>query len=170
MALHQNNGACGHCLEIVNRYPGFCAPLLQWFQALQAAHPEAHCSCAGRGQQDQEAAFLRRASRAHWGQSSHNYNAALDLFRELPGQNTVDEMFDRSWFAQVVDPAVALQNMSGGLKLDWYGRPGAEFYELPHVEVGHWRALVQVGQLKLVESVPTWATTSTAPTQTAPRI
>jgi hypothetical protein len=140
MSKHVNSGQCIHCLEIFQRYPGFHVGLYKWFQDLQQKHPEAHVSCAGRGRQDQEECFNRGASRAHFGQSAHNYNSAIDLFK-----NQGNDIYDRSWFDLVVKPAMIHMDW-----LCWYGAPGAPFPELPHVEVKNWHAMRDKGELALV--------------------
>ena len=97
-------------------------------------------SCAGRGELDQEAVFIRKASRAKWTESSHNWNAALDLF-ELDGDPK--DIYERRWFDQVLAPEL----------LDWivwYGRPGSSFNELPHIEIRDWHYQILKGTLKLV--------------------
>ncbi|MFA7333638.1 MAG: hypothetical protein WC130_05000 [Kiritimatiellia bacterium] len=140
MYKHKNDGQCLKCLSIIQRYSGFHFGLFKWFQALQLKHPEAHISCAGRGRQDQEEVFHRGASRARFGESAHNYNAALDLFK-----NQGNDLYDRSWFQLVVAPAIR------GTDFEWYGSPGAAFPELPHVQVKAWRALADNDQLTKVE-------------------
>jgi hypothetical protein len=139
---HENNGACQRCRLIIARYPGLHADLLDWFTEFQRSHPEAHVSCAGRGEQDQDSLFVRLASKARWKQSAHNWNAALDLFCMIPG---IPNIYFNSWFTNTLEPALPSF-------LNWYGRPGAPFYELPHVEIRDWNSLAQQGLLKLVES------------------
>ena len=140
---HINNGACPKCQEIVNRWPGFHLDLLEWFKGLQKNTPEAHISHAGRGREEQEFYFKNKASRAHYGESAHNYNCALDIFKLLlTGAN-----WDRNWFYDVIYPAVKACK----IPLKWYGEPGSKFFELPHVEVAEWRVLAQQGKVKLVE-------------------
>lgn len=141
MSLHQNTGRCEYCQKVFDRYPGFHPGLRSWFEALQTATPDAHISCAGRGQMDQEAAFHKLASHAHYLHSSHNFNAAIDIFREA---QTVEEMYSRIWFMTFVNPALVAN-------FEWYGAPGAKFPELPHVEVRGWQTLVHSGELKPVE-------------------
>ena len=141
MTKHQNNGDCAHCDQIMDRYPNFNAELRTWFKAFQKSHPEAHCSCAGRGEMDQEAAFIRKTSRAHWKQSSHNYNCALDLFEMSAGYP--GDIYAREWFDKVLAPEVPEW-------IDWYGKPHAPFPELPHIEVKEWRQLLADGRLTLV--------------------
>ena len=140
MSKHENNGQCSHCQEILNKYEGFNQHLRDWFEEVQAAQPETHLSCAGRGRIEQESDFHRGASRAHYGQSSHNFNCAIDLFCLVPGL----DLYDRAWFASVIAPRITSQ-------LEWYGKPDAPFKELPHVEIKLWKELVQEGLAKLVE-------------------
>lgn len=128
---------------IMNRYGGTYQPLRRWFEEFQSRHPEAHVSCAARGEVEQEMLFLKKATRAHFGQSAHNYAAALDLF-ELSGNDS--DIYERRWFEEVLGPAVPEW-------ITWYGRPGSSFFELPHIEVRAWKDLVASGQLKLVKGL-----------------
>ena len=137
---HENNGACAKCMTIINRYSGFNLKLLQWFIDFQKKNPEFHTSCAGRGKDEQEAYFHRGASKARYGQSAHNYNAALDLF-ELDGD---DHLYEKELFIGKLKP-----NLPSFIK--WYGEPGSSFYELPHIELKDWVYLKNNGLLKLVE-------------------
>lgn len=141
MSLHQDTGKCDWCRKIFDQFKGFSPVLRDWFEALQAEVPEAHISCAGRGRIEQEADFHKRVSNAHFGQSAHNYNAAIDIFRSAP---TVNEMYDKAWFRTNIGPKISRI-------LNWYGTPGSPFYELPHVELRDWKAMVSRGDLFLVE-------------------
>lgn len=142
---HQNTGRCLKCAAIFDRYPGFHAELRAWFEKLQSEVPEAHISEAGRGKKAQEDAFTRRASRAHWLQSSHNFNAALDIFKlGVDKANKPVAEYPRKWFNETVMPRLDKW-------LDWYGSPGSPFFELPHVQVRGWVKLVKDGTLKAVE-------------------
>lgn len=138
---HINNGECPHCQLIINRYPNFYKSLADWFYAFQKSHPEAHTSCAGRNYLDQEAAFIKKMSRAHYGESAHNYNAALDLFELKPDTANI---YDRAWFVSVLQPNLAPW-------MEWYGKVGSPFYELPHVQAANWKSLAKDGLIKLVE-------------------
>lgn len=138
--VHTNNGSCLSCGRILNAYPKFNSLLRNWFLDLQAKHPEVHVSAAGRGRIAQESLFERKASRAHYGQSSHNFNAAIDVFRLLDGKYNLDE----DWFNEVIAPALRDD-------LVWYGRRDALFYERPHIELKGWREMVKRGELRLVE-------------------
>jgi hypothetical protein len=124
----------------MEKYPGLHETLQIWFEEIQTKFPAAHVSCAGRGKIDQEVAFYRKASRAHFGESAHNFNCALDLFRLKDRA----PLWEAEWFANVVG-----KNLEPTLK--WYGASNAPFHELPHVEVSNWRQLVQEGRVHLVE-------------------
>lgn len=136
---HLNNGNCPKCMSIINKYPGFNLRMLQWFIDAQKKHSDFHVSCAGRGEVEQEECVARGASRAHWGQSSHNYNAALDGFFLIDGKYNLE----RRRFEPVV--------MELPSYIEWYGRQGSKFPELPHFELKDWRYLKDSGLLKLVE-------------------
>lgn len=141
MLNHKNNGACLLCGKIFDAYPGFHTGLRAWFEKLQAKFQDAHISCAGRGELDQNNAFFDETSRARFGQSAHNYNAAIDLFC-----NSGDDIYPKLWFDEVVGWSLPNSNM-----LMWYGEEGSPYYEMPHVEVKGWQSLVDAGELKLVK-------------------
>jgi hypothetical protein len=146
MTRHLNNGRCPKCVEIFDRFPGAHQGLRTWFfQEIQKKTPDAHVSCVGRGRADQEDAFKKGTSKAQYGQSAHNYNVAIDIFKlHLNGAE-----WPRDWFKANVGPAVARHNQSGAdFKLNWYGAPGSKFFELPHVEILNWR---DIKTRKLVE-------------------
>ena len=139
---HVNNGECEKCREILDRYPNFHAGLRAWFVSLQRTHRDLHVSDAGRGRALQSHYFRTGASRARYGQSSHNYNAALDLFRLTQTGVDYGPVF-RDLVAKAVQAHNALDAVRSNqlFQIEWYGAPGAAFPELPHVEVRGWRAL-----------------------------
>lgn len=141
MGLHKNNGHCGHCAEIFDRYPGFNGLLRSWFTMLQARHPEAHISCAGRGADEQNAKVQETRSKAVYGRSAHNWNAAIDVFCQISGT----DIYDEDWFNDVLAPEIPDY-------LKWYGVLGSPYYELPHIELKEWKKLMSVGILSLVEA------------------
>lgn len=140
MPKHLNNGKCAKCAEIIQRYPGLNEFLLSWFKGMQAKFPELHLSCAGRGKVDQEAAFQRGASKAHYLESSHNFNCAIDIFQLKDG----NALWNKEWFNTVVAPSLPSN-------LNWYGKPFSPFYELPHLELLNWKFLRDNGTLVPVE-------------------
>ena len=140
MSKHTNNGACEYCLSIINKYLGFYPPLLSWFKTFQIANPACHASCGGRNEADQEALYLKGATKAHWQHSAHNWNAAIDLFEQ---QGDLSNIYEESWFHEVLEPALPDW-------INWLGKPGCSFPELPHIEVKDFRNMSQNGQLHLV--------------------
>ena len=137
---HENNGKCPHCQHLLEKYQGTHPVLKSWFEQLQELHPEAHISCAGRGEKEQEEAFIDGRSRAHFGDSAHNWCCAIDLFVMKDGLN----IYDKTWFDTVLAPLIPAT-------IEWYGRPGSDFYELPHCEIKAWRLLRDKGLIKLVD-------------------
>lgn len=131
MSKHVNIGTCPKCLEIRDTFPGFHVGLWDWFTKFQKNHPDAHISCAGRGKAEQEADFTNGVSHAHFGQSAHNYNAALDLFRiTLAGGAS----FDNVWYRDTMAPgAKAAGFVWGG---DFH-----TLHDFPHIEVKDWAKL-----------------------------
>lgn len=143
---HVNNGSCPKCEEIFNKYPGFHSGLKQWFKEIQTKNPEAHISAAGRGKAEQEEYFQKGTSKAHYGQSSHNFNAAIDIFKlHLTGIE-----WPKDWFTSVVEKALDTHNNNpeSQFKIKWYGKKGSPFFELPHCEIDGWK---NITELKLVE-------------------
>lgn len=146
---HENNGSCFKCKEIFDKYPGTAKSdeLERWFFCVQFAVPEAHISEAGRNKADQLAAHKRKASKALWRQSAHNFKAAVDIFRNNKGRTEYSE----EWFNENIKPHI-------NEDLDWYGlkvngKAVHSFYELPHVQLKGWKKMVVDGLLKPVEDV-----------------
>lgn len=148
--MHINTGNCPKCDEVMQRYPGFHPKLWEWFKTFQKKVTDAHVSCCGRGKADQEAYLQAGTSRASYGKSAHNANAALDIFRLT---SSTQLSYDRQWFRDKVGTAVFGNNANPEKQLTiiWYGAPGARFQELPHCEVEGWAELLKCGELKLVE-------------------
>jgi hypothetical protein len=137
---HINNGKCERCKVIIEKYPGFSPELRAWFETFQVNHKDAHVSCAGRGKAEQEQWFRQGKSKAHWKQSAHNWNAALDFFRLTV--NGAD--FSTSWYVQLLGPEAKKAGF------DWAG-DWKTFKELLHVQVKDFDKLAKEGKLKLVE-------------------
>ena len=140
MTKHENNGKCSKCDEIKNRYPGFNEDLWLWFRMMQKSYPELHISCAGRDEQEQTLLLHKKATRAPFGKSAHNYGAALDLFFNIPGSS---DIYPISKFHAIVKPNLPHW-------IEWYGDAKAVFYELPHIEIKAWRTLLADGKLSLI--------------------
>lgn len=138
---HLNTGFCFKCDQLFKLYPDFHRGLRDWFfEKIQASNPDAHISCAGRGRVLQEQYFKQGTTNAHYGQSAHNYNLALDIFRQtLNGAE-----YGPTWFRNIVGQAVEIHNKlspAPSFKIKWYGDPDSRYYELPHCEVDGWRDL-----------------------------
>jgi len=137
--MHTNDGNCAGCLSKINKYPYFYQPLKDWFFSVQKDTPTFHISDAGRGKIDQEMYFARGASDAHYGQSAHNYNCAIDTFFQIDGNYNLDA----SLYGNI---ATILPDT-----IKWYGSAYAKFKERPHFEWATWRDLALAGTIKLVE-------------------
>jgi len=137
---HINNGSCERCTVIIDKFPGFNEDLKKWFKELQKNHPDAHISSAGRGKSEQEQYFRQGKSKAHYGQSAHNYNAALDFFRLTV--NGAD--FSTDWYVTLIGPKAR----EAGFE---YAGDWKTFKELVHVQIANFQQLVKEGKLKLVE-------------------
>lgn len=136
---HENNGACSKCREIFDKFPGFDKELRSWFEDMQAKNQEFHCSDAGRGRIDQEIYFQRKASKAHYGESSHNFNSGLDTFWLINGvYNLSLELYKKK-----IEPHIP----------DWiqWGYRWRTFPEVPHFERKNWISLKEQGLIHLVE-------------------
>lgn len=132
---------CPGCLSKFQAYPDFYLPLQEWFFKMQSIDPAFHVVEAGRGATLQESYFNGHASKAHYGESAHNFNAAIDTFFQDHGRYVVD--------ASRYQGLVSIMSPSDNVK--WYGEPDAQFKETPHFEVANWRELRDQGLLKLVE-------------------
>lgn len=139
MGHHQNNGNCPGCIQAMDTYVGFSSTLYTWFRAVQKVHPDFHIAEAGRGKVAQERDFHKGASKAHYGQSAHNCNAAFDTFFQIGGNYHVDE-----YLYKQIEPWITAE-------IEWYGEKGAKFYERPHYELKGWRVMLAQGLLHLVE-------------------
>lgn len=137
---HQNVTECEKCEAIFNTFSGFDSDLQAWFKNFRARHPEFHVSCAGRGREDQEKMVAQKLSLAHYGESAHNWNCAIDIFIDEPGL----DLYDVEHFDEVLGPEIPLW-------LNWYGTKGHAFHELPHIEKSDWREMRAAGTLTLVE-------------------
>ena len=135
MTHHKNNGFCEKCEEILLKYKNFDYRLYHWFRTLQNDKKIFHVSCAGRGRWLQEKYFNEGRSRAHYGQSAHNYNMAIDLFINLEAL-----IYNKSMFDAMIPRYVSKSIDICGVSLIWYGQ-SKKFYELPHVEIKDWKKM-----------------------------
>lgn len=126
----------------MNEFPGFSVLLRDWFQRMQEFNHSFHCSDAGRGYLDQELYFQRKSSLAHYGESAHNFNCALDTFFVIDGKYSVD----LDLYAKNIEPHIP----------EWlqWGHNWSRFKETPHFEIKAWRMLRDHGAADLVEPMP----------------
>lgn len=148
MTKHLNIPVCPKCADILAAYPNFHKDLAAWVLDVRTRHNDAHISAAGRGRQEQELFFSKGTSRAHYGQSAHNYNAAVDWFRITQAGGA---SFDTPWYQAVI--GVEAMKVPW---IRWYGTPPISFLEYPHCEVSSWVKLAQAGQLSLVDGPATY--------------
>lgn len=133
---HENGTFCLKCNEIIERYPSINQEVERFFWDLKSRFPELHAAEFGRDKINQELMFERGASRAHFGQSAHNYNAAVDVFFQVYGNYNTD-------IKRFLDLEPFIPET-----IEWYGREGSKFYERPHFELKNWREMVEQGLLK----------------------
>ncbi len=138
--MHDLSGNCQKCDRIFDLYSGFNPELRTWFKAIQLDHEDLHISSAGRGKMEQEALYCRGASRSHYGQSAHSFNAAIDVFFLINGKYSLDQMKFSIVIEANLYPAFT-----------WFGAPHSVYYERPHIEIKNWKELSAQGILKLVE-------------------
>jgi len=130
MNKHLNIDVCSKCEEIMAKCKN--EELLNFYKQFRKDHKDAHVSCCYRGEKEQEEAFLKGTSKAHFGQSAHSYALALDWFRITQSGGA---SFDAFWYKSFLKPAsVAAGLVWGG---DW------SFKDLPHVELKNWKELAK---------------------------
>lgn len=136
---HENSGQCIKCGLIFNKYPGFHVGLKSWFMSVQKKMPIFHVCDAGRGKIDQEIYFARGATKAHFGESAHNFNCAIDSFFLIDGKYSLDKkLYDE-----------VSKSLTSGI--EWYGAAGSAFFELPHFQIANFKEAKESGLLKPVE-------------------
>ena len=137
-------------------------------RALTEMHPELKLRVAGlladlggqfmvwtgcRGKQEQQTALAMGRSHARFGSSPHNYSPCLAVDVVLNPARVVlpphedDDRFPNLWFAghpawAELERAAVRHHLK---RVDVNGRR-----DLPHLELGNWRKIVQVEGLKLV--------------------
>jgi hypothetical protein len=131
MSKHTNNGKCAKCNEILNTYPNMHPSLQMWFKLAQNLYNKAHISEAGRGKKRQEEFLAKKATKAKYGESAHNYNMAIDIFFVLEnGKASWDKALYEE-FNKINKPEkYNIKAYSQDPKLSW---------DLPHYEVEYWK-------------------------------
>lgn len=129
--MHVNSPLCPSCEEkLKTAHP----TLMSFAKTFRTANLDAHVSCSTRSKEDQEAAFAKGTSKAHYGQSAHDFTPALalDWFRLTQANGA---SFDSVWFKDKLAPAAR----TAGLV---WGGDFRSIHDLPHVELSNWKALV----------------------------
>lgn len=128
--MHTNTAECAGCdAKLATAHP----TLIAFAHAFRASHPEGHISCSSRSQADQEADFKKGVTKAHWGQSPHDFmpSRALDWFRLTAAAGA---SFDKWWYEGTLAPAAASEGLT------WGGNFTA-LTDMPHVELADWKGL-----------------------------
>lgn len=137
--IHINDGSCKKCQSIIDKFPDFNSDLREWFEQQQAEYPAFHCSDAGRGRIEQETYFNRQASKAHYGESSHNYGCGIDTFWLISGKYNVDVELYKKYIQPTLPEFI------------FWGFNWVSFPETPHFEIKNWKELVTEHLVSLVE-------------------
>jgi hypothetical protein len=119
--------SCSQKLKLAHPY------LQKWFEQVKRRHPEAHISCAWRGQEAQDLAFKEKRSQLPFPLSKHNRvdadgkpcALALDLF-ELSDDGLA--IFNPKWFARI-----NAENEEDRARIRWGGTFG--FKDFCHYEL-----------------------------------
>ena len=104
-------------------------PLLQRLFHEVVKHRDCSVICGHRGQEDQETAFREGKSKAHWGQSKHNYvpSLAVDVMPYPLDWGDIQRIKDFSHFVKGVAAAM-------DIKVQWGGE-FKNFFDGPHWEL-----------------------------------
>jgi peptidoglycan L-alanyl-D-glutamate endopeptidase CwlK len=92
--------------------------------------------CGKRGRAEQEAAFASGASRAHFGQSPHNFLPSL-AFDFIP-YPFVDADWERNDKFAAVAAEIKLAAKRLGYVIEW-GGDWHGFKDMPHIQLADWR-------------------------------
>lgn len=96
-------------------------------------------TCSIRSRRDQEQAFNLKRSKAHFGQSPHNYFPAL-AFDFIPMPFKEADWSNSKRFAEV---AADIKDIAAKLKVTiHWGGDWETFKDYPHIELYHWRDLI----------------------------
>lgn len=118
---HKHGERCPKCEQMLE---GAHPKMREWFlRYLKPCFPEAHISCAYRGEEDQERAFREGKSKARFGKSPHNAidesgnpcSRALDIF--VLSEDGKHALFPKAWYKDLFDLCV----VDGAIKITWGG-------------------------------------------------
>lgn len=125
---HLNEAQCASC----DRSVAECSEVLQrWFYSERTKNFSLHASTGYRGQKEQETSFQTHKSKAHFGESPHNYSPsrAVDIVFIVKGRN-------------VWTPA-EYESMAKRLpaNIEWGGN-WQDFKDIPHFQEREWKTMV----------------------------
>jgi hypothetical protein len=93
-------------------------------------------TCGYRGEEDQEKAFQDGFSKAHFGESPHNYRPcfAVDVIPTKTKWNDIQKLKELAAFVKITAIDMGIDIEWGG---DW------KFVDLPHYELKNWRNMIK---------------------------
>jgi hypothetical protein len=125
---HLNQAQCASCDQILAE----CSePLQQWFYSERTENFSLHATTGYRGQKQQEASFQEGRSKAHFGESPHNYfpSRAVDLVFIVKGKNV--------WTPAEYEPVAK----RAPANIEWGGY-WKDFKDIPHFQERDWKEMV----------------------------
>lgn len=132
-----------------------CHPILQEIANHAISKIDFTVICGNRGRADQEDAFRRGASKAHFGQSPHNYSPAA-AFDFIPSPFTDADWDNNAKFKAIADVLIQSAKELGhvdknGVPIvrwggDWNKNGSSKddkFVDTPHFELDPWREYIK---------------------------
>ncbi len=100
---------------------------------------------AQRGRAEQERAFKQGNSKAHFGQSAHNFEpaVAMDICPYPIDWNNIERFKEMAKVVKAKAKALGIEVDYGG---DW-----KSIKDYPHFELSNWKQLVKTGAVQLIE-------------------
>lgn len=128
---HTNDPVCTRCNYFLQEAD---TDLAYFVHAVRAEHPDAHISCAWRGEADQNDAYARGASKLKWPKSKHNKldkngnpcAEAVDFFRLVSGK----ALFQIGFYMTINH---LLEELNAPIL--WGGDFKGKFKDYPHFEL-----------------------------------
>lgn len=132
---HLNIATCSKCEEVMSACKN--QELLDFYRKFREVRLDGHVSCCYRGPEAQEEAFRTGTSKAHFGESPHNYALAVDFFQLTQAQGAA---FSMPWYRNYLKPACEAAGLT------WGG--SFSFVDGPHAELKNWKELAKKGPAK----------------------
>lgn len=114
-------------------------PLLRKVALAAIEHIDFTIICSVRSKSDQEQAYNLKRSKAHFGQSPHNYYPAV-AFDFIPYPFTDTDWDDIERFSTIARVLKSCAD-DASIKVDWGGN-WATFKDYPHIELHDWRSYI----------------------------